>query len=119
MFLTAGLASAKYFLKHVSRQNTLTQARRNISRHYDLVCSLYLLISTNLFPRCFGFIYSIVFNLQSNELFGFFLDDTMTYSAAVFKVAMKKTSMDLLSFFSVSLLLYYDFDSNLPTLLCV
>jgi len=40
MFLTAGLASAKYFLKHVSRQNTLTQARRNISRHYDLVCSL-------------------------------------------------------------------------------
>nr|BAD44154.1 unnamed protein product [Arabidopsis thaliana] len=57
MFLTAGLASAKYFLKHVSRQNTLTQARRNISRHYDL----------------------------SNELFGFFLDDTMTYSSAVFK----------------------------------
>ncbi|CAH2052921.1 unnamed protein product [Thlaspi arvense] len=57
MFLTAGLASAKYFLKHVSRQNTLTQARRNISRHYDL----------------------------SNELFGLFLDDTMTYSSAVFK----------------------------------
>uniref|UniRef100_M4DEN6 Amine oxidase domain-containing protein n=1 Tax=Brassica campestris TaxID=3711 RepID=M4DEN6_BRACM len=57
MFLTAGVASAKYFLKHVSRQNTLTQARRNISRHYDL----------------------------SNELFGLFLDDTMTYSSAVFK----------------------------------
>ncbi|WZZ28262.1 hypothetical protein YC2023_011663 [Brassica napus] len=36
MFLTASLASAKHFLKHVSRQNTLTQARRNISRHYDL-----------------------------------------------------------------------------------
>lgn len=36
MFLTAGIASAKYFLQHVSRQNSLTQARRNISRHYDL-----------------------------------------------------------------------------------
>ncbi|KAF3602178.1 hypothetical protein F2Q69_00037265, partial [Brassica cretica] len=57
MFLTASLASAKHFLKHVSRQNTLTQARRNISRHYDL----------------------------SNELFALFLDDTMTYSSDVFK----------------------------------
>ncbi|CAA7012947.1 unnamed protein product [Microthlaspi erraticum] len=57
MFLTAGIASTKNFLKHVSRQNTLTQARRNISRHYDL----------------------------SNELFALFLDDTMTYSSAVFK----------------------------------
>lgn len=35
MFFTAGIASAKYFLRHVSRQNPLTQARRNISRHYD------------------------------------------------------------------------------------
>uniref|UniRef100_A0A0D3AB72 Amine oxidase domain-containing protein n=1 Tax=Brassica oleracea var. oleracea TaxID=109376 RepID=A0A0D3AB72_BRAOL len=60
MFLTASLASAKHFLKHVSRQNTLTQARRNISRHYDL----------------------------SNELFALFLDDTMTYSSAVFKVTL-------------------------------
>ncbi|ESQ47479.1 hypothetical protein EUTSA_v10020049mg [Eutrema salsugineum] len=57
MFLTAGIASTKHFLKHVSRQNTLTQARRNISRHYDL----------------------------SNELFALFLDDTMTYSSAVYK----------------------------------
>ncbi|XP_010532685.1 PREDICTED: uncharacterized protein LOC104808653 isoform X1 [Tarenaya hassleriana] len=56
MFLTAGLASVNYFLKHVSRQNTLTQARRNISRHYDL----------------------------SNELFAMFLDETMMYSAALF-----------------------------------
>ncbi|XWS53768.1 hypothetical protein CRYUN_Cryun10bG0028600 [Craigia yunnanensis] len=31
---TAGIASAKYFFKHVLRQNTLPQARRNISRHY-------------------------------------------------------------------------------------
>ncbi|XP_057957913.1 uncharacterized protein LOC131150880 isoform X2 [Malania oleifera] len=58
LFLTAGLASAKYFLRHVSRQNTLTQARRNISRHYDL----------------------------SNEFFALFLDETMTYSCAVFKM---------------------------------
>ncbi|XP_019083252.1 PREDICTED: uncharacterized protein LOC104706996 [Camelina sativa] len=57
MFLTTGLASAKHFLKHFYRQNTLTQARRNISRHYDL----------------------------SNELFALFLDDTMSYSSAVFK----------------------------------
>ncbi|GKU85705.1 hypothetical protein SLEP1_g333 [Rubroshorea leprosula] len=57
MLLTAGIASAKYFFKHVSRQNTVTQARRNISCHYDL----------------------------SNELFALFLDKTMTYSCAVFK----------------------------------
>lgn len=57
LFLTAGLASAKYFFQHLSRQNTLTQARRNISRHYDL----------------------------SNELFSLFLDETMTYSCAIFK----------------------------------
>ncbi|KAM7261497.1 hypothetical protein ACFE04_008864 [Oxalis oulophora] len=57
MLFTAGIASAKYFLNHVSRKNTLTQARRNISRHYDL----------------------------SNELFALFLDETMTYSCAVFE----------------------------------
>ncbi|KAL0742766.1 hypothetical protein Bca4012_084279 [Brassica carinata] len=57
MFMTAGLTSATHFLKHFSRQNTLTKARRNISRHYDL----------------------------SNELFALFLDDTMSYSTAVFK----------------------------------
>ncbi|XVE81904.1 hypothetical protein DITRI_Ditri15bG0103500 [Diplodiscus trichospermus] len=57
MLFTAGLTSAKYFFKHVLRQNTLTQARRNISRHYDL----------------------------SNDLFSLFLDETMTYSCAVFK----------------------------------
>ncbi|XP_068653702.1 uncharacterized protein [Aristolochia californica] len=57
MFLTAAVASAKYFYRHLSRQNTLTQARRNISRHYDL----------------------------SNDLFSLFLDETMTYSCAIFK----------------------------------
>ncbi|GAB2294349.1 hypothetical protein Dimus_028557 [Dionaea muscipula] len=59
LLFTAGIASAKYFFQHVSRRNTLTQARRNISRHYDL----------------------------SNEMFGLFLDETMTYSSAIFKSA--------------------------------
>ncbi|KAG7996591.1 hypothetical protein I3843_01G168200 [Carya illinoinensis] len=36
LLFTAGIASAKYFFKHLLRQNTLTQGRRNISRHYDL-----------------------------------------------------------------------------------
>lgn len=57
LLFTAGIASANYFFRHASRRNTLTQARRNISRHYDL----------------------------SNELFALFLDETMTYSCAVFK----------------------------------
>ncbi|KAL3339576.1 hypothetical protein AABB24_028263 [Solanum stoloniferum] len=59
LLLTAALSSAKYFIRHVSNRNTLTQARRNISRHYDL----------------------------SNELFSLFLDETMTYSCAIFKSA--------------------------------
>ncbi|KAG6759199.1 hypothetical protein POTOM_035671 [Populus tomentosa] len=54
---TAGIASAKFFLQHVLRQNTLTQARRNISRHYDL----------------------------STEVFSLFLGETMAYSCAIFK----------------------------------
>ncbi|CAO2832203.1 unnamed protein product [Amaranthus hypochondriacus] len=57
MLFTAGIASAKYFYHHVSRQNSLTQARQNISRHYDL----------------------------SNEMFSLFLDETMTYSCAIFE----------------------------------
>ncbi|KAK4732613.1 hypothetical protein R3W88_025601 [Solanum pinnatisectum] len=56
LFISA-LSSAKYFIQHVSNRNTPTQARRNISRHYDL----------------------------SNELFSLFLDETMTYSCAIFK----------------------------------
>ncbi|MBA0856513.1 hypothetical protein Goshw_029689, partial [Gossypium schwendimanii] len=52
-----GLTSAKYCFKHFSRRNTLTQARRNISGHYDL----------------------------SNELFALFMDETMAHSCAVFK----------------------------------
>ncbi|XP_070028502.1 uncharacterized protein [Nicotiana sylvestris] len=57
LFFTAALSSAKYFIRHILNQNTLTQARRNISHHYDL----------------------------SNELFSLFLDETMTYSCAIFK----------------------------------
>ncbi|XP_061995808.1 uncharacterized protein LOC133713792 isoform X2 [Rosa rugosa] len=53
----ACLAPARYLFHHVSRQNSLTEARRNISHHYDL----------------------------SNEFFSLFMDETMMYSAAVFK----------------------------------
>ncbi|OMO95386.1 Mycolic acid cyclopropane synthase [Corchorus olitorius] len=56
--LTATVSSAIYFLKHVLRQNTLTQARKNISHHYDL----------------------------SNELFSLYLGETMQYSAGIFKM---------------------------------
>ncbi|XP_057864358.2 uncharacterized protein LOC131072247 isoform X2 [Cryptomeria japonica] len=57
MLITAVYWSATSFFRHVSERNTLTQARRNISRHYDL----------------------------SNDLFSLFLDETMTYSSAIFK----------------------------------
>ncbi|KAL1342144.1 hypothetical protein AAHE18_09G137200 [Arachis hypogaea] len=56
-FFTSGLASANFFIKHYFRKNTITQSRRNISNHYDL----------------------------SNELFALFMDETMTYTCAVFK----------------------------------
>ncbi|KAH9764182.1 Amino oxidase domain-containing protein [Citrus sinensis] len=36
MFYTASIASAKYYFRHISRKNTLAQARRNISHHYDV-----------------------------------------------------------------------------------
>ncbi|KAJ8434858.1 hypothetical protein Cgig2_022137 [Carnegiea gigantea] len=55
---TAAIASAKYLYQHVSRQNTVTQVRQNVAQHYDL----------------------------SNEMFSLFLDETMTYSCAIFKV---------------------------------
>ncbi|XWS53769.1 hypothetical protein CRYUN_Cryun10bG0028700 [Craigia yunnanensis] len=64
---TAGLAYAKYFFKHVLRQNSLTQARKNISQHYDL----------------------------SNDFFSLFLDETMTYSCAVFKVRLAIRKMKI------------------------
>ncbi|KAM0945006.1 putative cyclopropane-fatty-acyl-phospholipid synthase [Dioscorea sansibarensis] len=57
LLLTAGVASARYYFRHISRRNTITQARRNISQHYDM----------------------------SNDFFSLFLDETMTYSSAIFK----------------------------------
>uniref|UniRef100_A0A0E0FB33 Amine oxidase domain-containing protein n=1 Tax=Oryza meridionalis TaxID=40149 RepID=A0A0E0FB33_9ORYZ len=57
LLFTAGVASAKYFLRHISRKNSVTQTRQNVSQHYDL----------------------------SNDFFSFFLDKSMTYSSAIFK----------------------------------
>ncbi|XP_059310252.1 LOW QUALITY PROTEIN: uncharacterized protein LOC132061450 [Lycium ferocissimum] len=57
MLCTSAFSSAKYFIRYVSNRNTLTQARRNISRHYNL----------------------------SNELFSLFMDETVLYSCAIFK----------------------------------
>lgn len=57
VLLTAFIGSASSYLRHLSRSNTLTNARRNIAAHYDL----------------------------SNDLFSLFLDETMTYSCAIFK----------------------------------
>ncbi|CAM0902384.1 unnamed protein product [Alopecurus aequalis] len=57
LHVIASLKYAKYFLRHLSRKNTATQTRRNISQHYDL----------------------------SNDFFSLFLDKSMTYSCAVFK----------------------------------
>ncbi|KAH9681809.1 Amino oxidase domain-containing protein [Citrus sinensis] len=57
LLFTSGIASASYFLRHISRRNSLAQARRNISYHYDL----------------------------SNELFALFMDESMTYSCPIFK----------------------------------
>ncbi|XP_072059411.1 uncharacterized protein [Arachis hypogaea] len=62
-FFTSGLASANFFIKHYFRKNTITQSRRNISNHYDL----------------------------SNELFALFMDETMTYTCAVFKARIDQT----------------------------
>ncbi|KAK1592321.1 hypothetical protein Q3G72_023030 [Acer saccharum] len=36
LFFTAGIASAKYFIQHILKRNTLTQARKNIAHHYDM-----------------------------------------------------------------------------------
>ncbi|XP_010670965.2 uncharacterized protein LOC104887891 [Beta vulgaris subsp. vulgaris] len=54
---SAWIISAKYIYRNFCRRNTLTQARRNISRHYDM----------------------------SNEMFSLFMDETMMYSCAIHK----------------------------------
>ncbi|CAM0907847.1 unnamed protein product [Alopecurus aequalis] len=58
LHLIARLPYAKYQLRDALRKNTATQTRRNISQHYDL----------------------------SNDFFSLFLDKSMTYSCAVFKM---------------------------------
>ncbi|GJP59725.1 hypothetical protein CLOP_g15100 [Closterium sp. NIES-67] len=55
--LTAVVGSAALYARHLLRFNNLTNARRNISNHYDL----------------------------SNDMFQTFLDETMTYSCAIFQ----------------------------------
>ncbi|KAJ0488736.1 putative cyclopropane-fatty-acyl-phospholipid synthase [Helianthus annuus] len=57
IILTAAISNAKHYYHYVMKKNTITQARRNISHHYDL----------------------------SNEVFSLFLDETMAYSCAIFK----------------------------------
>ncbi|KAH8495573.1 hypothetical protein H0E87_018661 [Populus deltoides] len=62
---TAGIASAKFFLQHVLRQNTLTQARRNISRHYDL--------NSDVSEGSFSEAYISSFSFRSSRATKFFL----------------------------------------------
>ncbi|XP_024381729.1 uncharacterized protein [Physcomitrium patens] len=57
VLLTSVLGSATSYFRHMMRNNSLTNTRRNISQHYDL----------------------------SNDMFSLFLDETMTYSCAIFK----------------------------------
>ncbi|XP_075653327.1 uncharacterized protein LOC142623758 [Castanea sativa] len=57
LIFTATLGSLTRFFKHFLMHNSLTQAHRNIARHYEL----------------------------SNELFALFLDEIMTYSTGLFK----------------------------------
>lgn len=57
VLITAIMGSATFYMRHLLRGNSLTNARRNISAHYDL----------------------------GNLLFALFLDETMTYSCALFK----------------------------------
>ena len=46
VLLTAALGSATSYLRHVMRNNSLTNARRNISQHYDLVLFLHFFYKT-------------------------------------------------------------------------
>ncbi|CAN6180117.1 unnamed protein product [Urochloa humidicola] len=52
-----GIVCAKYILRHASRNNSVSKAAKNISKHYDL----------------------------SNDFFALFLDPSMTYSSGIFK----------------------------------
>ncbi|MFQ6644985.1 hypothetical protein Gotur_020353, partial [Gossypium turneri] len=84
---TASISSAKYFTKHLLRQNTVTQARRNISRHYDLVSDhdsdFKMLELLEYLSVEFNYVY--VYTQLGNELFTLYLGETMQYSSGVFK----------------------------------
>lgn len=89
MLLTSALDSAVSYLRHTLRQNSLTNSRRNISQHYDLVCRGLLLLSL-IDSRYFGNLNCVADGprrLQSNDMFALFLDETMTYSCAIFNVS--------------------------------
>ncbi|TVU46462.1 hypothetical protein EJB05_06002, partial [Eragrostis curvula] len=75
LLVTAGFTSAKYILSHLSRKNTVTQTRRNISKHYDL----------------------------SNDFFSLFLDPSMSYSSGIFK--MEDESLEVAQLRKISLLI--------------
>ncbi|CAF1966059.1 unnamed protein product [Brassica napus] len=92
MFMTAGLTSAIQFLKHFSRQNTLTKARGTFHVTMTLVLDL---------------LYHLIF-LQRNDLFALFLDDTMSYSTVAFKLTMRFPH----SFFFALMLFCYEYSSN-------
>lgn len=57
LLYTSIIASAKYFLKYAFSKNTLSWAAQNVFQHYDL----------------------------SNEFFSLFMDESMTYSCAIFQ----------------------------------
>lgn len=54
------IGTAKGFFKHVVRKNTLFQARRNISRHYDLVRAYASIISSIFLMKTIVFFFAEV-----------------------------------------------------------
>lgn len=55
--ITSNIGATIAYFRHLERNNSVTQSRKNISDHYDL----------------------------SNDLFGLFLDETMTYSCGIYR----------------------------------
>jgi cyclopropane-fatty-acyl-phospholipid synthase len=89
----SGVAFAKYFLRHAVRKNSVTQARKNISEHYDLVselCLHFYFPSIHIVKIIQNHGLKDLFNvkhfLQSNDFFALYLDPSMTYSSGIFKV---------------------------------
>jgi len=59
-----GLAFAKYFLRHASRNNSVSKAAKNISKHYDLVSRLCLFSHKNNISNCSSFFLKLFFIIQ-------------------------------------------------------